>query len=167
MVDRNITGELKITLQEVTKETLVEVCRLAPSEEQKQFVASNAFSIAEAYFQPNYAWFRAIYADDIPIGFVMVGIDQQKDFCFLWRFMIDKKYQKKGLGRKALKLVLEYLRFQTNARRVVTSYHPGQGDPSIFYKKLGFIEVDVQEDWGDLGSEMIKQGETPLELKFE
>lgn len=61
---------------------------------------------------------------------------------------------------------MKYLKLQTHCRSVVTSYHPGQGDPSSFYKKLGFNEVDVQKDWGDLGKEMLMLGEIPLELKF-
>ncbi len=165
MMQKQITKHSRITLREVTKETVVDVCRLSPKEEQKQFVASNAQSIAEAHFEPDYAWLRAIYAEDTPVGFVMLGIDPRESFAFLWRFMIDKKYQTLGFGRKALKLVLHHLRSQTNVCRVVTSYHQGQGDPSGFYKKLGFEEVDDQEDWGDLGREMIALGETRLELK--
>lgn len=78
-----------ITIREVTKDTVLEICRLSLFEDQKQFVASNAFSIAQAHFQPDYAWFRAIYADNTPIGFIMFGMDSRDDFCFLWRFMID------------------------------------------------------------------------------
>lgn len=164
-MQKYVSEKSKITLREVSKETVVDVCRLSPKDEQKQFVATNAQSIAEACFEPNYAWFRAIYADDIPIGFVMLGIDPNEDFVFLWRFMIDKKYQKLGFGRRALELVLEYLRSQSRVSRVVTSYHQGQGDPSGFYKQLGFEEVDDKEDWGELGRKMIELGETRLELK--
>ena len=28
----------------------------------------------------------------------------------LWRFMIDKRYQKKGYGREAMKLALEFIK---------------------------------------------------------
>ncbi len=48
--------------------------------------------------------------------------------------MIDKKYQKLGFGKRALELVLEYLRSQSYVNCVVTGYHKGQGDPSGFYK---------------------------------
>src|SRR6187402_3612280 len=101
-MQNNISMESKVTLCEVTKETVADVCRLSPKNEQKQFVATNAQSIAEAYLEPNYAWFRAIYADNTPVGFVMLGLDPKKDFAFLWRFMIDKKYQKLGFGKQAL-----------------------------------------------------------------
>lgn len=165
MIQKHIDKDSRITLREVTKEIVADVCRLSPKDEQKQFVATNAQSIAEAYFEPDYAWFRAIYANDTPVGFVMLGIDPKKDFAFLWRFMIDKKYQKLGFGRQALELVLEHLRSQSHVSRVVTSYHKGQGDPSGFYKQLGFEEVDDKEDWGELGKKMMELGETRLELK--
>lgn len=165
MTQKNVDKASNITLREITKETVVDVCRLSLKDEQRQFVASNAQSIAEAHFEPNYAWFRAIYADETPVGFVMLGRDLEQDFAFLWRFMIDKKYQKLGFGRKAIALVLDHLRSQTNVSRVVTSYHPGIGDPSGFYLHLGFQKVDEQEDWGWLGRKMIELGETRLELK--
>lgn len=102
-----ITENSEITLREITKATVWKVLQLKPSDDQKQFVASNAESIAEAYFQQDYAWFRAIYADECPVGFIMIGMDSKDDFCFLWRFMIDKKYQKKVLGEKLLNISLD------------------------------------------------------------
>jgi diamine N-acetyltransferase len=60
-----------IALREVTAKTLREVCNLTVSPEQRQFVAPNAISIAQAYFEPA-AWFRAVYADDTPVGFAML-----------------------------------------------------------------------------------------------
>ena len=39
--------------------------------EQEGLVAPNSVSIAEAHFWPT-GWFRAIYADDTPVGFVMI-----------------------------------------------------------------------------------------------
>lgn len=128
--------DTKISLREITSKSVLTICRLTPSDEQKQFVASNAVSIAEAHFRPDYAWFRVIYADDLPVGFIMIGIDSKQDFCFLWRFMIDKEQQKKGFGKKALKLLFEQLKSKTHVKKVVTSYHPGKGDSSGFYKKI-------------------------------
>ena len=62
------------------------------SEHQKQFVAPNAVSIAQAYFSKE-AWFRAIYADDTAIGFVMLCLGT---VAFLWRGWAGAKH---GLAR--------------------------------------------------------------------
>jgi diamine N-acetyltransferase len=58
-------------------------------------VAANSVSIAEAYFEPC-AWFRAIYADETPIGFVMLHAEPENEEYFLWRFMLDAAYQRQG-----------------------------------------------------------------------
>ena len=49
----------------VTQETVRAICDLVVAPEQREFVAPNAHSIAEAYFEPK-AWFRAVYAGDMP-----------------------------------------------------------------------------------------------------
>ena len=53
--------ESDVTLREVAAETLRAVCTLDVRPEQRNYVAANALSIAQAYFEPK-AWFRAIYA---------------------------------------------------------------------------------------------------------
>ncbi len=59
-----------ISLREITRETLDAVLTLRVTPEQEGYVSSNAWSIAEAHFKEE-AWFRAIYADDIPVGFLI------------------------------------------------------------------------------------------------
>ena len=66
-------GFYEITLKEITEETLRSVLELEVSKDQKKFVAPNAVSIAQAHFSKN-AWFRAIYANDTPVGFVMLYV---------------------------------------------------------------------------------------------
>lgn len=137
----------KVSLQEITEKTLRSVLRLNVSESQKKFVAPNAVSIAQAYYSKT-AWFRAIAYGDTFVGFVMVDINIEENDYFLWRYMIDENYQGKGIGRKALELVVDYIKtFDTN--KFYTSSVPGQGSPSAFYKKFGFTptgEVDEGED---------------------
>jgi diamine N-acetyltransferase len=71
-------------------------------------------SIAQAYFRPK-AWFRAIYADETPVGFVMLYDSHlgaqlpQRDYYEVWLFMIDARYQSKGFGRRAMELVIAYV----------------------------------------------------------
>ena len=59
-----------VSLLEVTADTVRAICALQTTEEQKRFVAPNALSIAQAYFEPT-ASFRAIYAGETPVGFLM------------------------------------------------------------------------------------------------
>lgn len=156
----------KVLLTEVTAATVLDICRLSPLEEQKKFVAPNSRSIAEAHFQPEYAWFRAIYADDTPVGFVMIGHHAQDNFCFLWRFMIDAKYQGQGFGKQALSLVLAHIQSMEKVTKVITSFVPRSGNPSSFYKKCGFQPVGNLNDYGALGDKINEYSEIGLEYIF-
>jgi len=137
---------VKVTLREITGETLEAILKLEVSDDQKRFVASNAVSIAQAHFS-EYAWFRAIYADDTPVGFVMLYLDQDKPLYGVWRFMIDEEHQRKGYGSRAMQQVIEYVKGLPEARELMLSYAPGEGNPSPFYGKCGF--VDTGECMGD------------------
>lgn len=134
---RPLTPDTPITLREVTAETVRAICNLQVHEEQKGFVAPNAVSIAQAYFEPK-AWFRAIYADETPVGFLMLYNDQENKEYFLWRFMIDARYQGLGFGRQALDLLVDHVHSLPGAKELRTSCVPKQGGPEPFYAKLGF-----------------------------
>ncbi|HEY0733586.1 MAG TPA: GNAT family N-acetyltransferase [Herpetosiphonaceae bacterium] len=142
-------ADATVTLREVTKETVREILRLKVAPEQEQFVASNAVSIAQAYFDRETAWFRGIYADEVPVGFVMLSDDPVKPEYFLWRFMIDKRYQGYGYGRRAIELLIEYVRTRPGAKTLLVSCVPGDGSPCPFYEKLGFVYTG-EEDEGEL-----------------
>jgi len=132
-----ITRNSSICLREVTADTVRVICRLEVSEVQKHFVAPNAVSIAEAYFEPK-AWFRAIYADEIPVGFLMLYDDPDEPVYFLWRYMIDARYQKLGFGKRAMDLLLDHVRTRPGARQMSFSCHPGEEGPEPFYRRYGF-----------------------------
>lgn len=87
-----------VTLREITKENLDDILDSKVTSEQENFVASNAVSIAEAHFYPELAWFRAIYADETLIGFVLLVDDPVQSYYKLWRFMIDTRFQECGFG---------------------------------------------------------------------
>jgi len=97
-----------VSLREVTAETVRAICSLEVSPEQRGYVAPNAVSIAQAHFEPR-AWFRAVYAGEQPVGFVMLHDDPEKREYYLWRFMIGAEHQGKGYGRAALDLVVEHV----------------------------------------------------------
>ena len=132
-----VSPQSKVTLQEITAKTVRTICNLAVTEAQNNFVAPNAVSIAQAHFEPK-AWFRAIYADETPVGFVMLFDNPEKPIYFLWRFMIDAQYQKMGFGQQAIQLLIEYVRTRPQATELLVSYVPAAGGPGPFYHKQGF-----------------------------
>jgi diamine N-acetyltransferase len=132
-----------ITLREITKKNLRDILKLKVAAEQERFVAPNAVSIAQAYFDREVAWFRAIYTDDTPVGFVMLLDDPAERKYYLWRLMVDHRFQGHGYGAEALNQVIAYVRQRPGARELLTCVGPGEGSPGPFYEKLGFAYTGV------------------------
>lgn len=140
----------RVTLREVTKENLRDVLVLEVAPEQRRFVASNAISIAQAHFHPETAWFRAVYADETPVGFLMLEDGAGAPEVYLWRFMIDHRFQGRGFGRRAVDLVLEHVRARPGTSALTLSHVPGDGDPGPFYQRLGFVHTGEKDADGEL-----------------
>ena len=134
-----VTKKSTVTLREITKEILRDIFALEVAPEQSSFVATNEMSIAQAYFDREIAWFRAIYADEIPVGFLMLSDNAKEQEYFLWRLMIDARYQKLGFAKRAVELLFDYVRTRPGAKEIKVSYVPGDAGPQGFYEKLGFI----------------------------
>ena len=139
-----------VTLREITQENLYEILELQVTKNQENFVASNAVSLAEAHFYPEIAWFRAIYADETPVGFIMLEDDPANSLYHLWRFMIDARFQKCGFGRRALELAIEHVKTRPGAKALSTSCVPGEGSPGTFYEKIGFTYTGEKDEDGEL-----------------
>lgn len=135
-----------VSLRPITSTNVREILDLRVSPEQEKFVAPNAYSLSEALFEPK-AWYRAVYADETPVGFIMMEEDQEKGKYYLWRFLIDAKYQGKGYGYQAIQLLIERVRQLPNAREMTLSYVPDLHSPQPFYQKLGFVDTgEADED---------------------
>jgi diamine N-acetyltransferase len=139
-----------VTLQEVTRKNLNEILDLKVTSEQENFIASNAVSIAQAHFYAEVTWFRAIYADETPVGFVLLDDDPVESFYKLWRFMIDARFQRFGFGKCALQLVIKYIKTRPGAKVLLTSCVPGEGSPEEFYKKTGFVPTGEMDEDGEV-----------------
>ena len=143
-----------ICFEEITNRNIWKVCMLEPFEDQKDFVAENIQSLAEAYAtrnEGNNALPLAVYADDTLIGFVMIGkgtvgneeeSDLIKENYSLWRLMIDHKYQGKGLGKQTMDAVMALIRTFPfgEAKKVWLSYEPENIRARKLYHQYGFVE---------------------------
>lgn len=139
---------MSVSLREITKDNVREILHLKVAPGQEVFVAPNAVSISQAYFDRDTAWFRAIWDDETPVGFVMVHDDVANRIYTLWRFMIDERYQRRHLGRHALELVVEYVKTRPGAVELLTSCIDQPGGPGPFYERAGFTytgQFDVGE----------------------
>jgi diamine N-acetyltransferase len=142
-----IGRDSKVSFQEITEDTVVPICKLSNtlSAAQQKMVAQNAISIAQAHFNPC-AWFRAIYAEETPVGFIMLYDNAEEPKYFLWRLMIAGPYQRMGFGEKGIQLLIEYVRTRPAATELFVSCGQGEGSPEGFYTKLGFRRTGEIED---------------------
>jgi|APFre7841882724_1041349.scaffolds.fasta_scaffold15784_1 diamine N-acetyltransferase len=142
----------QVTLREITAATVRAVIKLSVTEYQNRFVAPNAVSLAQALFSPE-AWYRAIYLAEEPVGFVMLSDESLLDLVpenpkvGVWRFMVDAKHQRKGVGRAAMLQVIEHVRSKGLFNNLAISYIPEEGGPEQLYLSLGFRPTgEIDED---------------------
>jgi len=134
---------MRVSLRDITAETVRQITSLSVHPEQQRFVASNAVSLAEALFSAE-AWYRAIYLDDSPAGFIMLYDESLRSEpppnlqIALWRFMIDREFQGRGVGSTALVQVIAHARSKGLFSSLLVSYVPGPGCPERFYLRAGF-----------------------------
>lgn len=141
-------------LRKVTFKNMDELMALDVREDQREFVAPNMLSLAEAYVAVSGGYTAlpfGIYEGDKPVGFAMFGYGSlddpeepdvaQGNYC-LWRLMIDKEFQGRGLGRRAVEACMEYLsgRPAGPAEKVWLSFEPENSAARELYRKFGFVE---------------------------
>ena len=105
-------GASGVSLREITDQNREAVVALRIAASQEGYVSSVADSLEEARDTPEgNPWYRAIYADDQPVGFVMLSWNVTPappriiGPWFLWKLLIDERYQGCGYGREAVRLV--------------------------------------------------------------
>ena len=145
-----------VTLREISPdiEDAVLALRVAPA--QEQFVSGVARSLIDAATQPEgHPWLRAIMADEVPVGFVMVSWDvvpvpdELWGPFYLWRLLVDERHQGHGYGTAALRLVAEVVR-AGGAEVLYTSCGQGRGSPQPFYEGLGFVPTGEVDSHGEV-----------------
>lgn len=130
-----------IDLRNITKENYEECLALKVSENQMSFVAPNVKSLAQAWVFYRTAFPFAIYADNVLVGFIMMGFYEEKNCYTLWRFMIDEKHQNKGYGKIALSLAINYMIDSFGIKELFTSVVPENSAAKNLYNSLGFNET--------------------------
>jgi diamine N-acetyltransferase len=145
-----------VVLREITDENRDAVLALRVAPSQEGFVSTVADSLDEARETPEgKPWYRAIYAGDQPVGFVMLSWKVNPappriiGPWFLWKLLIDEQHQGHGYGREAVKLVTDIAR-DHGASELLTSHVVGDGSPEHFYRRLGFVPTGEHDETGEI-----------------
>ena len=149
-----------LKLKKINRNNVAEILKLEVFDNQKSFVATNNSSIIEAYIaitENNNVFTFGIYNDDTPIGFLMIGFDVNSDDegalkiakgnYNIWRLMIDKKFQGRGFGKKAMNLAIEFINTfpSGTAKYCWLSYESDNNVARELYKSVGFVETDEKD----------------------
>ena len=134
-----------VELKEITKVNFEDILNLTVSEQQKNFVSSVAYSLAQAWLYKT-AYPFAIYADEKVVGFIMLGYYEERKQYTLWKFLIDEQHQNKGYGRKALQLAVDYLIETFQVNEIFTGVALGNETAKHLYTSIGFVATGVIEN---------------------
>ena len=151
--DRTRTPPQEVRLVELTHENAWTYRRLRTHRTQERFVATVDQSYTDALFpepesgHPVLPVLRGIEADGEPAGFLMWAdaVNEGTPDPYLWRFLVDRRHQGRGVGRRALELWTAELR-AAGHHAVQTSWVPGRGGPEPFYLRAGFVPTGDLDD---------------------
>ncbi|HRX57686.1 MAG TPA: GNAT family N-acetyltransferase [Eubacteriales bacterium] len=133
---------------DIDRHNYLPVIELSVSDEQKRFVASNMYSLAQAYVQPECVPL-ALYAENKPVGFAMYALDENDHEYWIYRLMIDKKFQRRGYGREAMRLLIDRIRADEDHRIIYISFEPENDAAKALYESLGFVP-DGRIEYGEV-----------------
>lgn len=139
-----------IELKKVDRTNYEDCIQLKVAENQKNFVAENWYSLLEANYEEDRYPF-AIYWDKKLVGFLMYSYypadeDYPLDSWWIERLMVDKRFQKRGYGRKALKHFIEWFRAQYDAIELRISAEGSNAVAIELYEDLGFEKTGETVD---------------------
>jgi len=144
----------RIRLEKPVWDTVDDILKLRVAKEQKEFVAPNSISMIDAYFamteEGKTVYPFGIYCGKKAVGFLMISyncvwrdnLDFARNSYYIWRFMIDRKYQKRGYGTEALRLAIDFIRTFPcgKAECCWLSYEPENEVARKLYLSMGFEE---------------------------
>ena len=142
---------VRVTLREITAKNFRACIDLNVSEAQKNFVAANVYSLAQAKAMPQMVPL-AVYdgkvlgrspdADDPMVGFTMYQIEDGVGFII--RLMIDQRFQGKGYGRATMEEVIRRLKLTPEVELIGTSFVKDNAAAAALYYGLGFEDYPYE-----------------------
>ena len=140
---------MKIELVDLSEANLKQCFDLKVTSEQMQYIASNEDSWKAAKENAKVARPFALYCDGKMIGFTMFAFDEDyedpDDRYWLWRLMIDERFQGKGYGTAALQVIIRYFK-DHGANNIRLSTKDSNINALSMYHKAGFRDTGEMND---------------------
>lgn len=131
-----------IRIKAVDEQNILDVCELKTSQDdidttRGEHSCCNAISIAEAKYHSE-MYPNAIYNNNVLIGFFMYQrTENHADTAIICRFMIDCRFQQKGLEEKAFEHILRGLKIQ-GVKKVILTIDNADEEAKNLYLAFGF-----------------------------
>ena len=122
-------------------------------DDQIGFIASNLASIAESRFHPELQP-CAIYCGETMVGFAMYARNPYDDQYWIYRFMIDQRYQRLGLGLRSLLILIDLIKALPDVPEISISYDDHNEPARQLYRRAGFVEGEIAP-WGERTAKLI------------
>ena len=146
---------MAVSLRPVTQENWRAVAHLEVAEDQRQFVAPNVYSLAEAAYETGLTP-AAIYADETLIGFALYTHEPfQGEWEFtrtpyqgelgIVRVMLDQQYQRQGYGRQAMQALIAQMNALPGGQAIILNVVPANLGARRLYESLGFVIYEENE----------------------
>lgn len=143
-------------MEELSASTIVAVNNMSLKPGQEQYLAPVSYGIAATVVNPQTTWQRVVLDGDVVVGFVSANFDpeapEEHFRSVLWRINVDADDQGRGVGRFAVKQLLEEARTR-GVDRVVAIYEAGEDGPEAFFRRVGFTPVGETE-YGEVIAEI-------------
>ena len=128
---------MDINIRRVDSDNYEEVKSLKVGEGQEGFIETNEECLDEAkeldLWRP-----VGIYDGNELIGFSMYGLFEEQSRVWLDRFMIDRRYQGKGYGKAAIKIMIDRLIDEYNCKEIYLSTYIENVNAINLYESIGF-----------------------------
>lgn len=142
----------RVELVPVTAENRRVVGDLVTHKSQERFVSPMLGSFRDALAPPSLEgavlvpWYRAIEADGQIVGFIMAAeMTETHANPYLWRLLIDRMHQRRGIGSAALDLFERWCRDE-GATAIEVSWSEGPGSPAPLYRARGYEPSGTIDD---------------------
>lgn len=128
---------MEINFREIDKSNYSKCIDLKVGEHQTNYVASNSFSLIQAFYEDE-LYPLGIYHSDEMVGFLLYDYDEELEGWSFSRFMIDINHQDKGYGSKALEKFLHFFHSKFPDENLYTSVEIDNEVAIRLYEKYGF-----------------------------
>jgi diamine N-acetyltransferase len=147
-VEHHDRGGRAVSLAAITDDNWRAVADVAPTDEQRRFVAALGARYLLLSMRGGRWNSLAVLAGDTVAGHVMWAYDDESGAHWVGGMLVDAAEQGRGIGRAAMLAVVDHLSL-LGAREIRLAYHPENTAAAKLYESIGFRDTGERED-GDI-----------------